>query len=323
MSRESFKVAKSLLLKPTSVPVNPQDGEVYYDNSLNQFRKYENGAWGPLGPATGPVITDWAIYTPTVTAASGTLTNYTTNFSWRRVGSDIEVKGVLIFSGAPGTWTNPRFSLPAGLTTTANSYDQTIGSAAMLDSGSNTYPGGIYFISNSVVETLVLNTAAAALSNLTASQTVPFTWASPDQVRVSFKVPIAGWSSNTQMSDSIVWADDVGSITAFGISGASAPIGFLFANGAAVSRTTYAELFAKIGTTFGAGDGSTTFNLPNLQGVVLRGTGSQTMSGRTKTGPALGVQQEDQFQSNRHLSGAAWKTRTSLMAQQTQVLITV
>ena len=44
------------------------------------------------------------------------------------------------------------------------------------------------------------------------------------------------------------------------------PNGWLKANGAAISRTTYAKLFALIGTTYGAGDGSTTFNLPDLRG---------------------------------------------------------
>ena len=44
------------------------------------------------------------------------------------------------------------------------------------------------------------------------------------------------------------------------------PSGYLWANGAAVSRTTYAALFAEIGTTYGAGDGSTTFNVPDLCG---------------------------------------------------------
>lgn len=44
---------------------------------------------------------------------------------------------------------------------------------------------------------------------------------------------------------------------------ATIPAGYLFCNGAAVSRTTYAALFTAIGTTWGAGDGSTTFNLPN------------------------------------------------------------
>lgn len=52
---------------------------------------------------------------------------------------------------------------------------------------------------------------------------------------------------------------------------ASAPAGWLKANGAAVSRTAYADLFSRIGTTFGAGDGSTTFNLPDYRGEFLRG----------------------------------------------------
>lgn len=51
----------------------------------------------------------------------------------------------------------------------------------------------------------------------------------------------------------------------------AAPAGFLKANGGAVSRTTYADLFAEIGTTFGAGDGSLTFNVPDLRGEFLRG----------------------------------------------------
>lgn len=52
---------------------------------------------------------------------------------------------------------------------------------------------------------------------------------------------------------------------------ATAPAGWLKANGAAVSRTAYANLFAAIGTTFGAGDGFNTFNLPDLRGEFIRG----------------------------------------------------
>lgn len=49
------------------------------------------------------------------------------------------------------------------------------------------------------------------------------------------------------------------------------PTGYLKANGAAVSRSTYAALFSAIGTTFGSGDGSTTFNVPDLRGEFVRG----------------------------------------------------
>lgn len=49
---------------------------------------------------------------------------------------------------------------------------------------------------------------------------------------------------------------------------ASLPSGFLWCDGSAISRTTYADLFATVGTTFGVGDGATTFNLPDLRGRV-------------------------------------------------------
>jgi phage-related tail fiber protein len=60
-----------------------------------------------------------------------------------------------------------------------------------------------------------------------------------------------------------------GAVSMFAMS--TPPAGWLKANGAAISRTAYAALFAAIGTTFGTGDGSTTFNLPDLRGEFLRG----------------------------------------------------
>ena len=60
-----------------------------------------------------------------------------------------------------------------------------------------------------------------------------------------------------------------GTIIPYG--GSSAPSGFLLCDGSAVSRTTYATLFGVIGTTFGSGDGSTTFNVPDLRGRVPAG----------------------------------------------------
>lgn len=69
-------------------------------------------------------------------------------------------------------------------------------------------------------------------------------------------------------------SEKIGSIKAW--AGAAVPAGWLDCNGAAVSRSTYAALFAEIGTAYGAGDGSTTFNLPDFRGrsIVGAGTGS-------------------------------------------------
>ena len=63
---------------------------------------------------------------------------------------------------------------------------------------------------------------------------------------------------------------------------ASLPSGFLWCDASAVSRTTYADLFATIGTTFGVGDGSTTFNLPDLRGRVP--VGKDDMNNTVGTG---------------------------------------
>lgn len=60
-----------------------------------------------------------------------------------------------------------------------------------------------------------------------------------------------------------------GAMTAFG--GTSAPAGWLMCDGSAVSRTTYASLWTAIGSTFGVGDGSSTFNVPDLRGRVIAG----------------------------------------------------
>lgn len=78
--------------------------------------------------------------------------------------------------------------------------------------------------------------------------------------------------------------------------GASAPTGYLLCDGTAVSRTTYATLFALIGTTYGVGDGSTTFNMPDCRGrfplgKAAAGTGSVLAStggslDHTHTGPS-------------------------------------
>jgi microcystin-dependent protein len=77
------------------------------------------------------------------------------------------------------------------------------------------------------------------------------------------------------------------------------PAGFLECNGAAISRTTYGGLFAVIGTTFGVGDGVTTYNIPELRAEFIRGWD------RTRgvdAGRAFGSSQEDAFEQHVHAS---------------------
>lgn len=77
----------------------------------------------------------------------------------------------------------------------------------------------------------------------------------------------------------------------------SAPTGFIKANGATISRTTYAALFAAIGTTFGAGDGSTTFVIPDLRGEFLRAWDD---SRGVDSGRGFGTAQADLLKKHMH-----------------------
>lgn len=90
-----------------------------------------------------------------------------------------------------------------------------------------------------------------------------------------------------------------GAVLAFAMP--AAPAGWLKCNGAAVSRTTYAALFAALGTTFGAGDGSTTFNLPDLRGEFVRGWDDGRGVDASRT---LGSAQGHAVQNHTHPSNA-------------------
>jgi len=104
-----------------------------------------------------------------------------------------------------------------------------------------------------------------------------------------------------------------GAIMAFAMNGA--PTGWLGANGSVVSRTTYANLFTAIGTTYGAGDGSTTFQLPDLRGYFVRGVGVAGQNGANGDGTVsdtFGVKQADEIKSHNHSYFSAFYPYSSL-----------
>lgn len=111
---------------------------------------------------------------------------------------------------------------------------------------------------------------------------------------ISASAAIASTKLETTAQQSLVPA---GAVMPFAMN--SAPSGWLAADGTAVSRTTYATLWAAIGTTHGAGNGSTTFNLPDLRGIFVRGSGSQTISGTTYSA-TFAAKQQDELKSHTH-----------------------
>ena len=78
----------------------------------------------------------------------------------------------------------------------------------------------------------------------------------------------------------------VGSMQAF--AGSSAPTGWLLCNGTTASRTTYSNLYSVIGTTYGVGDGSTTFGLPDMRGRVPMGAGTGNQLNASGSGAITG-----------------------------------
>lgn len=97
----------------------------------------------------------------------------------------------------------------------------------------------------------------------------------------------------------------------FGFGGTAAPTGYLICDGSAVSRTTYADLFAAIGEYHGHGDGSTTFNVPDYRGRFLRGVDNSAgndpdkasrtaMATGGNTGNNVGSVQGHAFQTHNH-----------------------
>ena len=175
------------------------------------------------------------------------------------------------------------------------------GSITGLPSGtaSAVYSGGTFTFQSATNTSAVIDGQSIILRNNLANSK-GLTLSPPNAMAANYTVTLPALPAS---ATSIVTIDTSGnmaatinsnSITPTGVllpfAGSSAPSGFLFCDGSAISRSTYAALFAVISTTYGAGDGSTTFNVPNTQGVFLRGAGSQVISSVTYSTTAGTVQ---------------------------------
>lgn len=146
---------------------------------------------------------------------------------------------------------------------------------------------GYTFTSNEVVTPTKLNSAATpVVSNIVTADIV-------DANVTTAK--IANGAVTQEKLNSSVTLVPTGAVMPFAMN--TAPSGWLAANGSTVSRTTYSDLFAAIGTTYGAGDGSTTFTLPDLRGYFVRGSGTNTDGTASGT---FGAKQTDSVISHSH-----------------------
>ena len=128
--------------------------------------------------------------------------------------------------------------------------------------------------------------------------TTNYNLAKPAHGDVNWHIPVnENWDKiDTTMKD-IANRCPTGSIIMYGAT--TAPTGWLLCDGSAVSRTTYADLFAIIGTTFGAGNGSTTFNLPDLRDRFVVGAGASYNNNDTG-GEATHVLTIDEMPAHSH-----------------------
>lgn len=169
-----------------------------------------------------------------------------------------------------GTWDD---LLNAALAT-VDAHDHTPGKGSSIPSNALNINTNMVFKGNRPVEmeAAQFNTLSGTLSGAPNANAVQFVngdlWITngagvPVQITSGGSVVVAA-TSNTPP----------GMIVPFG--GTSAPPGYLLANGDAVSRVTFSVLFGAIGTIYGAGDGTTTFNLPNAIGRTIIGAGTYT-----------------------------------------------
>jgi len=159
---------------------------------------------GPQVILQGTPITDWQTFTPT----GSWNTNVTYNGVWRRVGGEIEIHARVLCSGAPNA-ANLSFNIPFGLsidttkfaTASVNNVEP-VGIAMAVDNGTQFYPGDVVWNGGNVVFVQPYKTDATYATNATSYNiTTPITFGLNDEVTVSFKVPIVGWSSQVQMSN--------------------------------------------------------------------------------------------------------------------------
>lgn len=155
------------------------------------------------------VDTPWTAYTPVVTAISGSLTNYTVYGEHRKNGDSADFRYRLVFTGAVGTWQQPIFSLPSGMTVDATKIPggdvlkfRSFNAGSLFDDSTGTSyqaTGTIYTATTLLVNlpSVATHTGTVPVQPTGITQAVPFSWATSDEIRFEVHgVPIVGWTAS-------------------------------------------------------------------------------------------------------------------------------
>lgn len=164
--------------------------------------KFDDFSVGPTVINQGAAMTDWDSFTQTGSWVSNT----TYSSKWRRVGDTLQVMGQVALSGAP-TSAFLSLNLPSGLsidtTKVVNTASESnlLGVAKVLDNGSQYYrPASVVYNNATSVVIHAASTSTSQTADSLITQSVPMTFANGDQIWFFYSVPIAGWSSNVQLS---------------------------------------------------------------------------------------------------------------------------
>lgn len=246
-------------------PSSPTAGDLWYDTVATVLKYYNGSSYVTVSPDVTFLLTNTK-FINSISIGNTTLSGWTNSFSV------VEAPGGTFFASD--------------------------GIAAL--TGSNCYYDGVNwkYKADGTAGLQVVNqgthTFRTAVSGLAGATITWVTVASIDSTGLIVPTPTSGNEAvNKSYVDNL--STKVGTIIAFPAN--IAPTGFLECNGALISRTSYANLFAVIGTTYGAGNGSTTFALPDLRGEFIRGLDNGRGVDINRT---IGSYQNDAFKSHTH-----------------------